>query len=423
MRGILNWCNHVRWFAERVIVASPMSTEEHLTHEDIVPPLPGRALHLRLLPAAHLTWVGAGWAAICGMVATGALHLSLQTVAQALLTLVLADAVLGAVWINLLGLRNLSPARPRGLEHQAVTSVADVHVSEGVGLPDTPSPATNVALDDPPAANDLELEPAQTAFWASLGAGLEERLGHRPGDSSPGRFGLSRQEWSILARPLPSLDGLRELLKSMQAWWSQVITTYRQQVLEVSLLSGLALVLGLALGQGVAAFVALGLLLPLVVWFAVGGYPLRDSWIRAVVEIGVSWTLGLAAFSELPALDVKGLAGFTLSVIAWAGDHGTALAVGVLFVVAYYGNLTLDQSLRGIARPALVILPQVVGVVLLIAWYRPVLAGAAAILVLAQLLYQPYLDRQHVRWYLRTTQWMFMGVMLTVALGLAVSHF
>ena len=289
-----------------------MSEEEHPTREESIPPLPGRAFHLRLQPAARLTWVGAGWAAICGAIAAGPLHLSADTAVRVLLILVLVDPVLGAVWTTLSRIQEPSRRGWAGPDDPAIASVA-----------------------------------------------------------------------------------------------------------EAGLLVGLALLLGLALGPGVAVVVALGLLFPLVVWFALGGYPLRDGWTRAVLEIGLPWTIGLAAFAGLPASDPGGLAGLTLSAVAWAGEHAAALAIGLLFVVAYYGKLTLDQPLRRITRRALVTLPQVVVVALLVVWHRPVLAAAVAILVLAQMLFQPYLDRHHIRWYLRTTQWLFMGVMLLTAVGVA----
>jgi hypothetical protein len=220
----------------------------------------------------------------------------------------------------------------------------------------------------------------------------------------------------VLGAAWATLPGIRELSRTERADPDDPSIA---SIAEAGLLYGLALLLGSALGPGVAVVVALGLLFPLVVWFALGGYPLRDGWTRAMLEIGLSWTIGLAAFAGLPESDPAGLAGLTLSAVAWAGEHATALAVGLLFVVAYYGKLTLDQPLRRITRRALVTLPQVVAVALLVAWHQPILTGAAAILVLAQMLFQPYLDRHHIRWYLRTTQWLFMGVMLLTAVGVA----
>lgn len=292
-----------------------MGKEESPIQTDKIPPPMGRAFDLYLRPASRLTWVGAGWAAVCGSLAAGALRLDQDTVVKLALVLVLADPVLGAVWRTLPGLRQPSPAR----------------LSQG---------------DDHPA--------------------------------------------------VPMAD-----------------------LLEISVLYALALLLGVVLGPGVAVVVGVGLLLPLVVWFAAGGYPLRDGWTRAVLEMGLPWALGLAAFASLPAVNLGGLSGLALSAVYWAGEHAPALLVGLLFVLVYYGQLTLDQPLLLVGRRAVVTLPQFGAVALLVAWHQPILAGAVAILVLAQMLLQPYLGRHPIRWYLRTTQWFFMGVMLLMAVGVA----
>ena len=292
-----------------------MGKEESPTQTEKVPPLMGRAFDLYLRPASRLTLVGAGWAAVCGSVAAGALRFNQHTVVTLAVVLVLADPVLGAVWRSLLGLREMSRARVSGGDHQAAVARADV--------------------------------------------------------------------------------------------------------VEVSVLYALALLLGVVLGPGVAVVVAVGLFLPLVVWFAAGGYPLRDGWTRAALEIGVPWTIGLAAFASLPEVSLGGLSGLALSTVYWVGEHALALLVGLLFVVAYYGQLTLDQPLAFVRRQAVVTWPQLAAAVLLVAWHEPILAGAVAILVLAQVLFQPYLVRHRVRWYLRTTQWMFLGVMLLTAVGVA----
>lgn len=292
-----------------------MGKEESPTQTEKIPPLMGRTFDLYLRPASRLTWVGAGWAAVCGSLAAGALRFDQDTVVKLALVLVLADPVLGAVWTTLPCLREPSLAR----------------------------------LSD--------------------------------GDRHPGA-------------PLAN-------------------------VLEITVLYALALLLGVVLGPGVAVVVAVGLLLPLVVWFAAGGYPLRDGWTRAVLEMGVPWAMGLAAFAGLPEVNLGGLSGLSLSAVYWAGEHAPALLVGLLFVVACYGQLTLDQPLVFVRRRAVVTLPQLAAVVLLVAWHEPILAGAVAILVLAQMLFQPYLGRHHMRWYLRSTQWFFMGVMLLTAVGIA----
>lgn len=378
-----------------------MSEENYLTYDESIPPLLGRGFQLHLRPAARLTWIGAGWAALCGIVAAGTLYPSVDTLVRVPLALVLADSVLGTVWTAMLGI----PHPPRS-EASDADPLPVARVSPESPVTATPCSTDDEAPENPAAVEDFGLEAAPTSFWASIAAGLDER---------PTRLLIDRRLPQLVTKLGTPLDLVR-------AWYSGLSAAYRRRALEVGLLYGLALVLGLALGRSVAVIVASGLLLPLIVWFALGGYPLRDGWTRAVLEIGLPWTIGLSTFSAVPAINLDGLAGLALSTVFWAGEHAAALAVGLLFVVAYYGELTLDQPLRGIQRRSLVILPQAVVVVLLIAWRQPILAGAAAILVLAQMLFQPYLARRQMRWYLRTTQWMFMGMMLIAAIGVAVSR-
>ncbi|MFQ5854633.1 MAG: hypothetical protein ACE5LU_03170 [Anaerolineae bacterium] len=377
-----------------------MGTDGQAQHEEAIPPLLGRVLHLHMQPAARLTWVGAGWAAICGMVAAGSLHLSASTAVRALLTLVLADSVLGAAWTALFRIRDPFRGELSDPSYRPVTPATAGRVSPEPRVIRTLRPANRQGSDDKVAVvNELGLERAPTSFWASIGGGLDWRPSFRPFDKP--------------------FDKLRTPLDSVQVWWSVMTATLRRHGLEVGLPFGLALLLGLVLGQAVAVVVALGLLFPLVVWFALGGHPLRDGWTRAFLEIGLPWTVGLAAFTTLPAMDLGGLSGLALAAVFWARGHMTVLALGFLFIVVYYAKLTLDQPPRVIERRVLLNLPQAAAVVLLAAWQQPILAGAAAILVLAQMLFQPYLDQGQIRWYLRTTQWMFMGVMLIAAIGVA----
>lgn len=365
-----------------------MGKELHPTHGEDYPPLLGRIFHLRLRPANRLTWVGAGWAAVCGMATVGPLHPRLDVAVRVLLTLVLVDPVLGAVWTTLYDMRDASRRQPDDPAQDAVPD-GNVEQSAGAGPP-----------------QNLVLEPTPTSFWASMSAGFDEPASLR----------------AALAQLVPSLRRVSTWWRSALAWWSHLATAHRQRFAEAGALYGLALLLALSLGPGVAVVVTLGLLLPLVVWFALGGYPLRDSWTRAVLEIGIPWMAGLAAFAALPVGHLDGMSGLVLSVVSWAGSHAPSLAVGFLFAVAYYGKLTLDQSVRGIGRAAFVTLPQAAAVALLAAWGQPLLAGAAAILVLGQMLFQPYLRRHHMRWYLHTTQWMFMAVMLIAAVGVAAAR-
>lgn len=383
-----------------------MGTDGYSTEQGGRAPLPlNRTLHLDLQPATRLTWIGAGWAALCGVVATGSLQFSEATVVRALLTFVLADPVLGAVWNNLLKLGHLSQASWVGSASVPAGSARDGKVSLEPRALKSLSSGDTQTVEAGPTVENLELEPAS----AEAGALID-------GDST-GRQSETVDGVAIDVDEAPSgtpkMDGRPT---------AGVTVTRRRPLLEIGLLSGLALLLALILGRAVAIVVGVGLLLPLLVWFAAGEHPLRGKWTRAVLEIGLSWTVGVAAFSTLPASSIDGVSGAMLSAIRWAGEQGVILGIGVLFVVSYAGNLALEQSRRAFGYRLVVNVPQVVAVLLLVGWRRPILAGTAAILVFAQMLFQPYLRRQRIRSYLRSTQWLFMGVMLLTAIGVALSH-
>lgn len=333
----------------------------------------GRALALYLRPATRLTWVGAGWAALCGILAAGVPHPSVGTAAQVLLTLALADAVLGAAWERLYKACYPSPQ----------------------GAPD---PAQNDVA--PVADGQISLEPRVIRSRAATAT---------RGSAAQGTVATQSRQPGATALQLATRASLKK----------RTIFASRQYGLEIGLLWGLALLLGLTLGRGVAVIVALGLLFPLITWFALGRDALLAGGTRAVLEIGFPWAIGLAAFTPFPPTDLGGLSGLTLSTVMWANEQTMALTVGLLFIIAHAGQLALDQPLRFAKYRGLVNLPQFIGVTLLVIWQQPILAGLAALLVLGQMLFQPHLYRYDLRWYLRSTQWMFMGVMLATALGVA----
>ena len=380
-----------------------MSKDGYLTPEEKAPPLSSRVLRLHLQPAARLTWVGAGWAAMCGIIAAGVSILDFDMGVRALLTLVLADPVLGSVWNSFFGVRDFALTAELDEKYSRDGPVMDGGDSLDPCAVKTPSlPTAQTSDEHEPATEAPALEREPSAPGLSTDAGLD-------GDKPEARDQLETDLLSS-AQALP--DQSRQ-------WWTALTVTHRQQIVNVCLLYGLSLLIALALGRGVAVVVGLGLVLPLIAWFALGEYPLRDGWTRAVLEIGLSWAVGVAAFTALPVTSLDGISGVALSTLRWASEHLAALGIGLFFVIAYYGKLSLNRWCCSTRQQALLNLPQIVVVLLLAVWHQPILAGTAAILVLAQVLFQPYLRQNRARWYLRSTQWMFMGVMLVAAIGLA----
>lgn len=352
---------------------------------DAIPPLPGRALHLRLRPARRLMWVGAGWAALCGALAVGIPALTTASVVRLLITVILADAVLGAAWAALLPAERSAPGtRQQDGDDDAVPAVSLA--------PRAVRPAGSYV----DRSTDGTFRSGSTSFSATFVAPVDKLVS-----------GSTR------------LDA--GLAQSIVRWRSALTAEYGPRVKEVGLAYGLALLVALWLGPAVAALVVLGLVLPLVVWFALGGYPLREGWTRALLEIGLAWALGTAAISPYAFNSTPDFAAAIAVAARWVEHHLAVLSVGGLFTLAYYGMLILDRRPDAWSRSVLLNLPQLAAVVLLVMWGRPILAGTAGVLVLAQMLFQPYMRWGQARWYLAATQWLFMGVMLATALGLAGS--
>lgn len=58
----------------------------------------GRLMSFRLRPAPRAIWLGSAWAALCGAVSSGGLEFSGQCLLYLVLTLLLADPLLGNIW-------------------------------------------------------------------------------------------------------------------------------------------------------------------------------------------------------------------------------------------------------------------------------------------------------------------------------------
>jgi len=304
-------------------------------------------------------WLGAGWAALCGAVASGGLDLRGANLVRLPALLLLTDGLLGAVWATL-------------------TIAADRLAETG-------------------RASTREIEPSGVR------------------DLADGEGSLSEEavDLAVLAPPLPiragqAISRLRRALLTMGEellhWFIAVAATFAVAPL---------------LGPVVTALAAAGVLFPLVVSFAFGGHPLRGGLTRAVVEVLVPWSLGLAAFTALPNIG-QGVADWVAAMVLWVADHGTHFLVAGLFSAAYYALLTLDRRTRRRWRIIGLNLSQGLIVALLVLWRQPLLAGMAAFLWFAQLPFQPYLRMGYVRWYLHNTQWFVMGWMLVASVAIAL---
>ncbi len=331
--------------------------------EPLIPRWPGRILEIVLRTPRRWMWLGAGWAALCGAVASGGLRPEGATLVRLPAVLLLADGLLGAVW-------------------EALAAAA------------APLPAHNA---DPMQAD----------------AGTQARDSADAGDGNVAMAGETSFRLGVVTLPLPT---------RAERWLIQV----RQRGAGAGLALrpwfiavGMALAVALLLGPMVATYTVLGLLFPLVTAFALGGPPLRRGLTRAVVEVCVPWSLGMAAFSAVPDLGTE-LADRVAATVLWTAAHGAHFLVAGLLGGAYYALSALDRRARLRRWIGLLNLVQGLGVVLLVLWQEPLLAGVAGLLWLAQLPFQPYLRVGYVRWYLHHTQWFLMAWMLAVSLGVAL---
>lgn len=331
--------------------------------EPAIPPWPGRILELAWRAPQRWMWLGAGWAALCGTIASGELQLDGATFVRLAALLLLTDGLLGAVWKTL-------AAVSEGLSASALNPTPTGEATRTVAVPELGEEATGAK-----ASATFRL----TAFPAPL----SPRVGRWVTEA--GRRGVAAKS-------------------ALQQWLIAV---------------GMALVVSLLLGPMVATFAALGILFPLVAAFALGGPPLGRGLTRAVVEVLLPWSLGLVSFSSAPDLGAAPVDRMAATVL-WVAVHGTHFLIAGLFSGVYYALLSLDQRARLRWWLGLLTLAQGLGAVLLVLWRQPLLAGTAGFLWLAQLPFRPYLRAGHVRWYLHHTQWFVMAWMLTVSLGVAL---
>jgi len=119
-------------------------------------------------------------------------------------------------------------------------------------------------------------------------------------------------------------------------------------------------------------------------------------YLRAILEMGFAWLAGHTAFGSL-----------TL----WS------LLLAAFYTAAYYSCLKLATS-SGSRWPTLLKVSQAAVIALLIYQKQPIAAGAVGLLLLPQMLLQPFLGQGEVElWYLRRTRPFLMVGMLLASLA------
>ena len=182
------------------------------------------------------------------------------------------------------------------------------------------------------------------------------------------------------------------------AWWRAVFWP-RQGPAFVGLVVALPLTLILAviLGQRVIILTSAALAIMVLALLRARRHSPPPLSLRAILEMGLAWLAGHIAFGPL-----------TL----WS------FLLAAFYTVAYHSCLKLA---RNSGKPSLVLLKvsQAAVIVLLIFLRQPVVAGVMGLLLLPQMLLQPFLGQGQVElWYLRRTRPFLMAGMLLAALAI-----
>ncbi len=182
------------------------------------------------------------------------------------------------------------------------------------------------------------------------------------------------------------------------AWWRAVFWP-RQGPAFVGLVVALplTLILAIILGQRVIILTVAALAIMVLALLRAHRHSPPPLSLRAILEMGFAWLAGHIAFGPL-----------TL----WS------FLLATLYTVVYHSCLKLA---RNSGKPSLVLLKasQAAVIVLLIFLRQPVVAGVMGLLLLPQMLLQPFLGQGQVElWYLRRTRPFLMAGMLLAALAI-----
>jgi len=210
------------------------------------------------------------------------------------------------------------------------------------------------------------------------------------------------QEASLLALPYtapgsPSHRVFSRLGRKLD-WWRAVLWP-RHGPAFVGLVAALplTLILAIILGQRVIILTVAALALMVLALLRARRHSAPPLSLQAILEMGLAWLAGHTAFGSL----------------TW-----WSFLLAILYTVAYHSCLKLAKN--G-GKPSLILLKvsQAAVVALLIFLRQPVVAGVVGLLLLPQMLLQPFLDQGQVElWYLRRTRPFLMAGMLLAALAI-----
>jgi len=218
---------------------------------------------------------------------------------------------------------------------------------------------------------------------------------------------LSRGEIPSKSLPYtsPGSPGYRasRWLAGVLAWWRRDFRPHAgTEFLSLILTLAVAIILASLLGRLVTLLTLVALVLMAVVRFSSRRRGAMSFSLRAILELGLPWLIGHLAFGSL---------------------NWESVAFALAYTMTYYACFILLDGRRRIAT-RLLNGSQIVAVALLVIVKEPILAGIAGLLLLPQLLLQPFLWRGEAEWwYLQRSQpWLAAG-MLTAGLAIGIANF
>lgn len=183
-----------------------------------------------------------------------------------------------------------------------------------------------------------------------------------------------------------------------RAWWRAAFWP-RQRSAIVSLVVALplTLILAVVLGQRVIILTAAALAIMALALLRARRCGSPPPALRAILEMGFAWLAGHTAFAPLTI---------------------PSFLLAALYTVAYHSCLKLVRTNEKKRWPALLKVSQAAVIALLVFLRQPIAAGVLGLLLLPQMLLQPFLSQGEVQlWYLRRTRLFLMAGMLLAALA------
>jgi chlorophyll synthase len=181
------------------------------------------------------------------------------------------------------------------------------------------------------------------------------------------------------------------------AWWRTVFwPQLGSALLGLVVALPLTLILAIILGQRVIILTSAALAIMVLALLRAPRHGAPPLSLRAILEMGFAWLAGHTAFGPLT------LRSFLLAT---------------LYTAAYHSCLSFAKNSQ---RDSLILLrvSQAAVIALLIFLRQPVVAGVVGLLLLPQMLLQPFLGQGEVKlWYLRRTGPFLMAGMLLAALA------